>query len=339
MREPATEGPRAGVIGPAACQTWRMTADAQRGPGASGPVDLRTSMGVTEIARDVLRVGGPDAVDYLQGQLSQDVAALAVGASAPSFVLQPAGKVDAWLRVTRVADDEMVLDVDGGHGEALLGRLRRFLLRTKADVDLLAWRALALRGPGAEAAGRGAVADLRVPAPWPGVEAVDLLGPDPQAPAGVAAAAADAYAALRIRCGVPAMAAELTDATIPAEVGQWVVDASVSLTKGCFTGQELVARIDSRGGKVPRRLRGLDIGAASGAGRAAAGVPAGVEAGAPVVAGDDEVGRVTSVAPSPGGGAVGLAIVGRGVSPPAPVEVVAGDRRVPAALVDLPFES
>jgi folate-binding protein YgfZ len=316
-----------------------MTADAQQGPDASGLVDLRTSPGATEIARDVVRVSGPDAVEYLQGQLSHDVAALAVGASAPSFVLQPAGKVDAWLRVTRVADDEMVLDVDGGYGEALLARLRRFLLRTKADVDRLAWRALALRGPGAEAAAREAVADLRVPACWPGVEAVDLLGPAPRAPAGVASASADAYAALRIRCGVPAMGTELTDATIPAEVGQWVVDVSVSFTKGCFTGQELVARIDSRGGNVPRRLRGLDIGATPGAGGAPAGGPGGVEAGAPVVAGDDEVGRVTSVAPSPGGGAVGLAIVGRGVSPPAPVEVVAGDRRVPAVLVDLPFES
>ncbi|HEX6422404.1 MAG TPA: glycine cleavage T C-terminal barrel domain-containing protein [Acidimicrobiales bacterium] len=317
-----------------------MTADAQRGPEASGLVDLRTSPGATEIARDVVRVSGPHAVEYLQGQLSHDVADLAVGASAPSFVLQPAGKVDAWLRVTRVADDEMVLDVDGGYGEALLARLRRFLLRTKADVDPLAWRALALRGPGAEAAAPEAVAELRLPAYWPGVEAVDLLGTAPRAPAGMAPASADAYAALRIRCGVPAMGAELTEATIPAEVGQWVVDASVSFTKGCFTGQELVARIDSRGGNVPRRLRGLDIRTAPGdGGRAPAAVPAGVEPGAPVVAGDGEVGRVTSVAPSAGGGAVGLAIVGRGAAPPASVEIVAGDRRVPAVLVDLPFES
>ena len=182
-------------------------------------------------------------------------------------------------------------------------------------------------------------AALRVPAPWPGVEAIDLLGPDPRAPAGVAVASGEAYAALRIRCGVPAMGAELTGATIPAEVGQWVVDASVSFTKGCFTGQELVARIDSRGGKVPRRLRGLDFGADAGVGDTVGGVPAGVVAGTAVVAGGDEVGRVTSVAPAPGGGALGLAIVGRGVSPPAPAEVGAGDRRVPAALVDLPFES
>ena len=51
--------------------------------------------------------------------------------------------------------------------------------------------------------------------------------------------------------------AELDPETIPATVGQWAIDASVSFTKGCYTGQELVARIDSRGGNVPRRLRGL----------------------------------------------------------------------------------
>src|SRR5690606_7561419 len=70
----------------------------------------------------------------------------------------------------------------------------------------------------------------------------------------------EALEALRIECGVPAMGAELTDATIPAEAGQWLIDASVSFSKGCYTGQELVARIDSRGGNVPRPVRGLRLG-------------------------------------------------------------------------------
>ncbi|HEX6568134.1 MAG TPA: hypothetical protein VF015_03185, partial [Acidimicrobiales bacterium] len=240
-----------------------MSSDTRADHAAGRVVDLRTTLGAAEVARDVVRVTGPEAVGYLQGQASQDVAALAVGASAWSFVLQPAGKVDAWVRLTRVAGDAVVLDVDGGHGDALLARLRRFLLRTKADVVQLDWRALALRGPGADRAAGGTTAELRVPAAWPGVEGVDLLGPDVHAPPGVAAASAASYASLRIRSGVPAMGAELTGATIPAEAGRWVVDASVSFTKGCFTGQELVARIDSRGGHVPRPLRGLDIAPAS----------------------------------------------------------------------------
>ena len=225
-------------------------------------IDLRATLGATELERDVVRVAGPEALAYLQGQLSQDVEDLDVGSTALSFLLAPTGKVDAWLRVTRRSSDEVVLDVDGGYGEAVLARLRRFLLRTKADIDPLDWQVVALRGPGAESAAADArdAAELVVPALWPRVEGADLLGPDVVelgAVDGVAVAPQDAYESLRIRSGVPALGAELTDATIPAEAGQAVIDASVDFTKGCFTGQELVARIDSRGGNVPRRVRGV----------------------------------------------------------------------------------
>ena len=203
-------------------------------------------------------MAGPDAVAYLQGQLSQDVEDLDAGSTGWSFLLQPTGKVDAWLRVTRTASDEVVLDADGGHGDAVVARLRRFLLRTKADIDLVAWKAVALRGPGAVTAAGDAPAELRVPAGWPGVEGADLLGPDVAVPAGLVTVGLDAYESLRIRAGVPALGAELTEATIPAEAGQWVIAESVDFTKGCFTGQELVARIDSRGGHVPRLVRGVD---------------------------------------------------------------------------------
>jgi folate-binding protein YgfZ len=293
-------------------------------------IDLHHSLGAIEIERDVVRVAGPDAVAYLQGQLSQDVEDLDVGSAALSFLLAPTGKVDAWLRVTRPSEDELILDLDGGHGEAVLARLRRFLLRTKADVDPLAWRAVALRGPGAEAAAREAAGDgeagLAVPALWPGVEGADLLGPDVAAPPGVRAADRAAYESLRIRAGVPALGAELTDATIPAEAGQAVIDASVDFTKGCFTGQELVARIDSRGGHVPRRVRGILV---------PDGSPAAEDA---VVVAGREVGRITSVAPHPGGGTVALGIVARAVEPPAAAEVTAAGGPVAATVVDLPIE-
>ena len=201
-----------------------------------------------EVPRDVVRVTGPDAVSFLQGQVSQDVAGLpADGSSAWSFVLQPQGKVDAWFRVTRTGDEAVLLDVDGGFGAALVARLERFKLRTKADFELLSgWRCLAVRGV---ATGGG------VDPGWPGVEGTDHLGPVLARPERIAEGTLDQYEALRIECGVPAMGRELTDRTIPAEAG--VVERSVSFTKGCYTGQELVARIDSRGGNVPRRLRGL----------------------------------------------------------------------------------
>jgi len=267
--------------------------------------DLRTTLHAVEVARDVVRVSGPDAITYLQGQLSHDVADLAPGEVGWTFVLQPTGKVDAWARLVRTADDEVVLDVDGGFGEALIARLRRFLLRTKADVDPVDWRVVALRGPGAEAAARSSeTTDLRVPAEWPGVEGFDLVGPAVEPPAGVPVASLEAYESLRIRSGIPAMGAELTGGTIPAEVGQRIIDASVNFTKGCFTGQELVARIDSRGGNVPRHLRGLVL----------PGAPPPV--GAPVEVDGAEVGAVTSAAPAPGGGSVALAFVKRAVEPP-----------------------
>lgn len=289
--------------------------------------DLRATLGATEIARDVVRVAGPEAVAYLQGQLSQDVEDLDVGTTAWSFLLQPTGKVDAWLRVTRTAADEVVLDADGGHRDALLARLRRFLLRTKAEIDPLDWRAVALRGPGSVAAAGDAAAELRVPAGWPGVEGADLLGPAVTIPAEVTSVGLEAYDSLRIRAGVPALGAELTEATIPAEAGPWVIAESVDFTKGCFTGQELVARIDSRGGRVPRHLRGLLS--------VAGDLP---PVGAAVVVDGAEVGMVTSAAAAAGTGRpVALAYVRRGVTPPADAEVRRGEATLPVTVVELPI--
>src|SRR5690606_22645470 len=299
---------------------------------ADALVDLRTSLGAVEVERDVLRVSGPEAIGYLQGQLSQDVEALDVGASARSFVLQPTGKVDAWVRLSRTDEDEVVIDVDGGFGEAVASRLRRFLLRTRAEVTPLDWRCVALRGPGSQEAAVRAVADLdgaiAVPAGWPGIEGADLLGPEVAVPPGVPAVGREAYEAARVRAGVPAMGAELTERTIPAEAGRWVIESSVSFTKGCFTGQELVARIDSRGGNVPRHLRGVVV-----AGQTAP------EVGAALSVDGAEVGRVTSLAPRPGGAGVARAVVGRAVTPPAAAVVEMGSGSVPGTVVDLPIES
>jgi len=258
-------------------------------------VDLRTTIGAVSIERDVVRVHGPEAIAFLQGQLSQDIEALAVGASAWSLLLQPTGKVEALLRATRGGDDDVLLDVGAGFGEAVRRRLARFKLRTQVELDLEARSGHAVRGPGADAvAPPGAL-----PAGWPGVEGFDVLEGPP--PTGVPLVYAGALEVLRIEVGVPAMGAELTDATIPAEAGQWLIDASVSFTKGCYTGQELVARIDSRGGNVPRPLRGLLVDGDP--------VPVGTTVG---LAGKD-VGVVTSSGWSPALGAVALAPLARSV--------------------------
>jgi folate-binding protein YgfZ len=261
------------------------------------------------LQRDFVGVRGPDAADWLNGQLSQDLAAVPVGGAALSFLLQPQGKVDALLRVQRRTDDEFMLDTDGGFGSAVEARLLRFKLRVKADVEAAAWKCLALRGVGAaEAAPEG------IDATWLGWPGADLVGPEPGWPAGVPEGDGAAYELARIEAGVPVMGAEITGKTIPAELGPWVIERAVSFTKGCYTGQELVARIESRGGHVPRRLRRLTVDEGT------------LEPGASVALGEKTVGSVTSAAARPDGGAVALAFVGRDVEPSTIVTVTGADQ-------------
>ena len=288
------------------------------------PIDLRTTLGAVPIRRDVVRAQGPDAVAFLQGQLSQDVEGLAIDSSARSLLLQPTGKVDAWVRVTRLGDHELLLDVEAGFGEAVHARLRRFNLRTDAELAVEAWSGLALRGPGAEDVDVPAGA-LGLPAGWPGVEGVDLLSRGEIALSGVALAGAADLEVLRIECGVPAMGAELTDATIPAEAGDWLIASSVSFTKGCYTGQELVARVDSRGGNVPRPVRGLVLSDG----------PAPV--GAEIDLDGKPIGRVTSSAVSPRHGPIALAAIARAAAIGDRVELRWPEGRSRATIVELPL--
>jgi folate-binding protein YgfZ len=279
---------------------------------------LRESAGAVELARDFVRVAGPDAVSFLQGQLSQDVAGLAAGGSTWALLLQPQGKVVAFLRVLRLADEEYVLETDAGFGDPVIERLNRFKLRVKADLDPLAWNCVAVRGPNAhDVVESGVVAD------WPGLPGVDLVGESVAAPEGVPMCSMEAYEAVRIEAGIPVMGRELDEGTIPAEAG--VVDRSVSFTKGCYTGQELVARIDSRGGNVPRRLRGVVLEGSA-------------PVGASIEADGKDAGRLTSVAWSPGLGAtVALAYVRRAVEPPAEVVVTWDGGSAPARVEALPL--
>ncbi len=116
-----------------------MTTGGVGRPDEDGYRALRSTAAVRQLDRDVLGISGPDAASYLQGQASQDVAALAVGASAESLLLSPQGKVEAYLRVTRTGDDRFVIDTDGGYGPVVDARLRRFKIRVKAEIEPLEW--------------------------------------------------------------------------------------------------------------------------------------------------------------------------------------------------------
>lgn len=286
---------------------------------------LRGGQGAYRRARDLLEVAGPDAGEYLQGQCSQDLAALAVGAQADSLVLTPEGKVTALVRVLRQAEDVYLLDTDPGAGPALAARLARFRLRARLAIEPADWQVVALRGASPADGPPGAGGAIVLPYEWNGWRGVDLLyedGSPEDPPHGYRWCGEAAWEACRIEAGVPRTGAELDERTIPAEV-PGLVERSVSLTKGCYTGQELVARLDARGNRVARRLVGVVVPDRDD--RAGAPAAAGL-VGGPVLApgtGDPkEVGRCTSAAWSPGLGAVvALAYLHRSVPVPAAVEL------------------
>ena len=219
--------------------------------------------------REVVRVSGPDAAAYLQGQVSQDLGPMAVGDRRWTFLLQPTGKVDVLARVEKVADDTFVFDVDAGYGDELVARLNRFKIRVAADVERVPWTVVRVVG------------------------GTDVIGPDAAPPDGVRAGTVEELEAARVADGWPALGAEIVPGqTIPAETG--VVALAVDFRKGCYPGQELVERMDSRGATAPRSLRIVDVGPDA-------------APGDPVDADGAAVGVLTSVA-----GPLGIALVKRG---------------------------
>ncbi|HUR50067.1 MAG TPA: glycine cleavage T C-terminal barrel domain-containing protein [Acidimicrobiales bacterium] len=213
---------------------------------------LTEAAGVVLRKLDVVEVTGEDAVKFLDGQLSQAVASIPPGGSAWSFVLQPQGKVVALVRVSVISANEVWLDCDAGLGEILVERLNRFRLRVKANLSHRTADAVSVRGPESQGLARpqGALDSL-----WPSWPGWDVLG-SAECPAGVPTCSLEAWETVRIRAGLPVNGSDLTDKTIPAESG--LVPLAASMTKGCYVGQELVARIDSRG-HVNRHLRTLDL--------------------------------------------------------------------------------
>jgi folate-binding protein YgfZ len=251
-----------------------------------------------ELDTDVVEVRGPDAAEYLQGQLSQDVAALEVSdVVVPSLLLEPSGKLGFLVGLSRIGDDAFLVTVDRPSGAAVAARLERFKLRTQAEIDAVdgTWHvAAALTGT-----------SLTDGTPVFRVTAASGASPGPDT--GQLAA----YDVVRIELGIPTMAAEVTGEVIPAELGAGLVGAAASFTKGCYTGQELVARVDSRGGNVPRHLRGLVVDGDV--------VPA---PGDEIVVGDKVVGTLTTTGWSPRLDApVALALVHRSVEVPSAVSL------------------
>jgi len=229
---------------------------------------LRTGRGYVLEFSEVVWVTGKDAVTFLDGQVSQDVAAMDVGATARSFLLDPRGKLLALLWLLR-GEERVGLVVGHGRAAGVVERLEQFRFRVDVDLEIdqrriaEVWGSdlaeLASRtgwGEGSDWAERDGVMTAALRANP--LSRLVLAGVDDQDldDLGLSPAGRIAADAVRIEAGEPVMGIDVDEGTIPQESGR--VAESVSFTKGCFVGQELVARIDSRG-RVNRRLVGITM--------------------------------------------------------------------------------
>ena len=277
-------------------------------------------------AFDLVWVEGPDAVRFLQGLLSQEIESMAPGTVARAFLLAPQGKLRALCWVVR--DESRVgLAVDAGWADRVIDDLTNYRIRVKAELRREDRPVTSVWGPDSTRLVGLADAErwqesagvLLAPIPMPGLARVLVVGDVDLAD--VPRAGRLAAAAQRVAAGEPEFGRDVDESTIPQETG--LVPEAVSFTKGCYLGQELVARIDTRG-HVNRRLRSLAITRNV--------LP---PEGAGVFAGERQVGSATSVTEglaSP----VALALLRREVEPGSEVQVRWEGGAVPAIVRSVP---
>jgi folate-binding protein YgfZ len=301
---------------------------------------LREECGLLDRSdRGKLTVSGAEAAEYLQGQLTSDVEALEPGEGQYAALLDRKGHMQADMRVLRPTVEELWIDTEPEGLEATRKHLGMYKIGREVEVaDATAERAiLSLIGPRTvEIAGTAALPEHACePASIEGVDClavgtaggVDLIAVAADAErlreallgAGAVEVGAEAVEILRIEAGTPRFGAEMGAETMPAEAG--IVERAVSFTKGCYIGQETVARLHYKG-KPNRNLRGLRLSG-----------PA--PAGASLRLGEKQVGVVGSACVSPALGPIALAIVRREAEPGD--ELVVGEDGVTARVVDLPF--
>jgi tRNA-modifying protein YgfZ len=301
---------------------------------------LREECGVLPRERGIIAVSGPDGAEYLQGQVTNDVEALAVGEGQYAALLDRKGHMQTDLRVLRSGEEEIQVDLEPGPKDQALRHLTMYSIgRDVAVADATEGRALlSLIGPRA--------AEIAAAPPLPefanegtsiaGIEAlavgtregIDLFCAAADrdrllaalTEAGAVEVSPEAAEIVRVEAGVPRFGAEMDAKTMPAEAA--IVEDAVSFTKGCYIGQETVARLHYKG-KPNRHLRGLKLSGAA-------------TPGAALRLGEKEVGTLGGAVVSPALGPIGLAIVRREAEPG--TEVSVGEDGVTAEVVALPFD-
>ena len=289
-----------------------------------------------------LALTGTQAAELLNGQVSNDVEALAPGTGCYATLLTNKGKMLGDLRVIATGD-ELLLVCERAALQALFDQIRRGAIGWDAELHkrTLQHGLLSVIGPHARAVVPGADAlptdeHASVASEIAGVRVllvVTDVGVDVVCPAEDTARVQDALLAagavavdeaaaeiVRVESGRPRYGLDVDDTTIPQEAG--LNSRAVSFTKGCYVGQETVARLHWRG-KPNRHLRGLRLSEP-------------VEPGAPLRLGDREVGKVGTIAVSPRHGVIALAIVRREAGP-GDTLAVGDDGAMTAQVVDVPF--
>jgi len=236
--------------------------------------------------RSFVRVAGPDAADYLQRMVSNDVEALGVGDSCPALLLTAKARVIAPLVAWRRGEDDFLLLTEPELGEPVRTLLTRMRLRARCEIEPEEHTSVLVFGGGEIETG------------FPGARESLDSGLDATLPP-------DEVERRRIEARVPRWGRELDERVLPAEAG--LEATHISFSKGCYPGQEPVARLHFRG-RAKRGLRVLELH----------DVP---EYDAELVHDGKVVGRVTSAARRPDGSVVALAYVRAEVADDAPLSL------------------
>jgi tRNA-modifying protein YgfZ len=233
-------------------------------------VSSATRPAIAPRPRAYVRVSGPHAEEYLQRMLSNDVAALGPGEACDALLLTAKARLIAPLKVLRRGHEDFLLLTEPELGDVVRRELLRMRFAARCEIEPEEHESLLLLGAD----------DGGIPTDELGVPAVEVL--DAEVPDGADALTAEELERLRIRARTPRWGRELDDRVLPAEAG--LTETHVSFSKGCYPGQEPIARLHYRG-KANRGLRVLELEGTE--------LPA---YDADVLLGEKAVGRVTSAA-------------------------------------------
>jgi folate-binding protein YgfZ len=222
------------------------------------------------VDRGYVEVSGPGAEDFLERMLSNEVATLSEGETRRALLLTPKGRIIASLRVVRTGSESFLLVTDASElAEPTASSLRAARFASRCEIDVLSLEGLVVLGREPDLPGFR-TSDF-------GVEAFETWR---EAGGDSGAAEPGELEELRIQAGTPAWGKEIGESILPAEAG--LDETHISFSKGCFPGQEPIARLHYRG-HANRRLRRLEVGDAT--------------PGDEIVWNDKVVGRVTSAVP------------------------------------------